>query len=468
MQTRIVQAEMVPALVQRVAELQQLDSMRHIPEAELKLLSAAAGLRMFEPHELIVAEHSIARHVFIIISGNAEQTMRDRDGIDVMLALLGRGDLFGEGGLFGVRYRRTSVRATTRCVVLQLRYADLQPYLSQLSEFYATLRLRFRERLLQTTLARVPLLSSLTTLERLMIAQQLDDRRVERGAEIICAGGLSEGLYIVAEGQATVMHNGRTLAVLAPGDLFGEMSLLDRAPHEASIVALTPVHLLILPQPTFEYLLTQRPDIAEALHHLAALRRQIDRSPEHIAVTEQLLETGIIRGEYALVRHTEQCAPNCRRCEDACATRFEKPRLHFNGTLINGREAANTCRHCQWSAECVEACPEDAFRLDSDGHLVITDKCIGCGACITACPYDAINDVPVYAQVTNPVQWLLRSVHRQQPIMMRANKCDACSGYEDHACIAACPTGALQWVPIEELYQPKVVPALQSKLITRA
>lgn len=445
----------LPDELDRVAALQQLDSMRHLPLAELEVLARHIVLRMFEPYTTIIAEQSVARHVYLLVAGNVEQSMHGDEGGDITLALLGRGDLFGEGGLFGVRYRRTSVRTTSRSSVLQFHNAALQANMEQLPQFYTMLRTRFRERLLQTTLARVPLLATLTAFERLSMAQQIEDQRIDRGVDILKTGGMSEGLYILAEGQATVVHDGRTLAVLSPGELFGEMSLLDNAPHEATITALTPVHLLVLPRPTLEYLLRQRPDVATGLQQLARQRKQTDRTLEHIGITEQLIATGIVRGRKALVRQAERCAPDCHRCETACDDRFGQPRLHFSGTSFGALEAADTCRHCQWSAECVEACPEDAFRLDQAGHLVITDRCTGCGECVPACPYDAIDLQPVYPATSSPLAWLLRHVGKQQPAQNRANKCDACSGYDDHACVSACPTGALQWIPLEALYHPK-------------
>jgi CRP-like cAMP-binding protein/Fe-S-cluster-containing hydrogenase component 2 len=455
METHILEQQAAASAPSRVAALQQLDSMQHLPIAELEILAKHAVLRMFEPYTAIVAEQSVSRHVFLVIAGNVEQSMHDGDGGEIMLALLGRGDLFGEGGLFGVRYRRTSVRATSRSIVLQFHNSALQANAERLPQFYNALRLRFRERLLQTTLARVPLLAPLNPFERLSMAQQLDDKRVDRGVDILQAGGMSEGLYILAEGQATVVRDGRTLAVLAPGDIFGEMSLLDNEPHEATITALTPVQLLILPRQTFEYLLRQRPDVARGLQQLATARKRTDRTPDHIATTERLVETGIMRGSMALVRQHELCDPECQRCITACGDRFGKPRLRFSDVQFGALEAADTCRHCQWSAECVESCPEDAFRLDQDGHLVVTDRCTGCGICVDACPYDAINLLPVYASTYNPFTWLMRQIGRQQPTQNLANKCDACSGYDDHACVSACPTGALQWIPIEELYQPE-------------
>ena len=439
----------------KIAALQQFDSLQNLPLVELELLAQHAVLRVFEPFAPIVIEQSVARHLFLVVAGAVEQSMRDSTGHQITLALLGRGDLFGEGGLFGLRYRRTSAHATMRTSVLQFNNSALQTNADLLAQFYATLRLYFRERLLQTTLARVPLLATLTPFDRLSMAQQLDVRRVERGGDLLQAGGMSEGLYILAEGQAIVVRDERTLAVLAPGDLLGEMSLLDASPHEATITALTSVQLLVMPRPPYEYLLNQRPDVAAGLRQLAQQRKHTDRTDEHIAITERLVETGIVRGSQALVRQHELCDPACHRCEEACADRFGQARLHFSGTMFGPLEAADTCRHCQWSAECVEACPEDAFRLDHDGHLVVTDRCTGCGACVPACPYDAIEMLPLYPTTYNPLTWLLRQVGRQQPSRSCANKCDACSGFDDHACVNACPTGALQWIPVEALYQPE-------------
>lgn len=427
--------------------------MRHLPIAELELLAQHAVLRMVEPDVVIAAEREVARHLWLLLEGNAEQTMYHTDSGEVLLSLLGRGDIFGEGGLFGARYRRTTVRASSRCTLLQFSFAALLPLLPRLTELHSSLRVRFRERLLQTTLARVPLLAPLNPLERLSIAAQLDDLHVDRDVEIMQAGGMSDGLFIVAEGQIKVVHRDRIVAVFGPGEIFGEMSLLDNAPHDASIVSLTPAHLLVVPRPAYEALLERHPEVAAGLHELAQARREVDRSSDHIELVERMVETGVVRGTPVLVRDPQLCQPGCKRCVDACADRFEVARLGFSGLMFGQHEVADSCRHCEWGAECAESCPYDAFRLDSAGNLVITDKCTGCGECITACPYHAVNEVPIYPPSTNPMQWLMRHAGRIQPERTLANKCDACSGHNDFACVDACPTGALQWIPVEQLFK---------------
>jgi Fe-S-cluster-containing hydrogenase component 2 len=60
----------------------------------------------------------------------------------------------------------------------------------------------------------------------------------------------------------------------------------------------------------------------------------------------------------------------------------------------------------------------------------------------------------------SPLQQLRRQLRRlKTPTIslvaasptQRANKCDLCHGYDDLACVSACPTGALQLMPVEEL-----------------
>lgn len=47
------------------------------------------------------------------------------------------------------------------------------------------------------------------------------------------------------------------------------------------------------------------------------------------------------------------------------------------------------CNHCE-NAPCVRCCPTGASHIVEGGVVLVTpEKCIGCGACIQACPYDA-------------------------------------------------------------------------------
>lgn len=96
---------------------------------------------------------------------------------------------------------------------------------------------------------------------------------------------------------------------------------------------------------------------------------------------------------------------------------------------------SNACNHCD-SPACFSACPQGAIAKDGETGLVYNDpeKCIGCGTCVEACPYDA------------PRVDSERGISR---------KCDGCidrvSKGEKPICVDACPLRCLEFDDIEAL-----------------
>ncbi len=438
-----------------VAALQQLDNLSKLPTDELRRIAPLCVLRAFEAGTSITTEREIAHVFFIVLQGSVTISRSDAAGQTVLLSLLGRGDVFGEGGIFGSRFRRITAYAETRVLLLQIRYDEFTPLMQSLPRFTAQLRRAYRERLLQTTLARVPLFGGLTAIERMALAGELDEWEVERNGVIEGSGQeshpLGRALHIIAEGQAVVIRDGRRVAVLNAGDFFGEMELLcvDTAP--ADITALTPVRILSLPGATFMQLVEEHPAIGTGMRELAHERLKAGTAESHVKVTEAAITSGIVRGPKVLARIPALCPPGCSLCEAACGERYGAPRIRLNGTAFGEFDVPTGCRHCSWSAECVEACPEDAIQFDDNGFLVVNDRCTGCAACAVACPYDAITMIPLYPPVSGAMDWMLRRVRRPEPLRKDANKCDGCHGYSDQACISICPTGSLRWVSATEL-----------------
>jgi len=92
------------------------------------------------------------------------------------------------------------------------------------------------------------------------------------------------------------------------------------------------------------------------------------------------------------------------------------------------------CRHCE-DAPCIAVCPTEAIRRTGDDQPVLLDRdrCIGCKCCIFICPFGVIE------------------MSRDGKA---AVKCDLCAertaAGRDPACVAACPTGALRFVELDE------------------
>lgn len=119
-------------------------------------------------------------------------------------------------------------------------------------------------------LARVPLLADLEASELERIAQVAIPRSFPKGARVFHEGDHSDACYVVREGEVRVTRehsDGRAiaLATLGPGELVGELAMLDGGVRSASVEALTDVELLALSAADMRGLLERNADITTKL-----------------------------------------------------------------------------------------------------------------------------------------------------------------------------------------------------------
>ncbi len=83
--------------------------------------------------------------------------------------------------------------------------------------------------------------------------------------------------FVIVEGTATVIRNNVKLADLGPGDLVGELALLDGRPRTATVVARTNMHLLVFSRQEFVHLCGSFPTVTfKVLIEVAARLRHAD------------------------------------------------------------------------------------------------------------------------------------------------------------------------------------------------
>jgi DMSO reductase iron-sulfur subunit len=139
--------------------------------------------------------------------------------------------------------------------------------------------------------------------------------------------------------------------------------------------------------------------------------------------------------------YNQKYCVGCQACETACKNRNKvdvgvRYRIveHFEKE-VNERQVdrylSHACMHCEKPA-CAEVCPVKAYTKREDG-IVIHDqsKCVGCGYCLYACPYQA---------------------PKMNPNKHKAEKCNLCydlmDAGEQPACVRGCP---LQILAVGEL-----------------
>lgn len=92
------------------------------------------------------------------------------------------------------------------------------------------------------------------------------------GHVIARQGEIGTGFFVVVVGGVRVVRDGEVLARLGPGDFFGELSVLDRQPRNASVIAEGPTTCLAIASWDFEAALLANPAVTLAILRGVATR----------------------------------------------------------------------------------------------------------------------------------------------------------------------------------------------------
>jgi Fe-S-cluster-containing dehydrogenase component len=145
---------------------------------------------------------------------------------------------------------------------------------------------------------------------------------------------------------------------------------------------------------------------------------------------------------YGMVIDTRLCV-GCADCVVACATENGVPDGYCRDWIVEAVQGAyptarleirsERCNHCD-RPPCVGCCPTGASHVADPGRVVLVDahRCIGCKACLAACPYDA------------------RYVHPQGHV----DKCTFCAHRTAQggqpACVSVCPTRCMHFGDLDD------------------
>jgi CRP/FNR family cyclic AMP-dependent transcriptional regulator len=119
-----------------------------------------------------------------------------------------------------------------------------------------------------------------------LCASSLRVRRYRKNETIFHEGDPGDSLYIVESGSVKIVllspesEEGAIIATLSRGDFFGELALLDGAPHSATAVAMEPTDALVLKRDRFEDLVETEPLLRRAL--FAGLVTELRRLTGHV------------------------------------------------------------------------------------------------------------------------------------------------------------------------------------------
>jgi CRP/FNR family transcriptional regulator, cyclic AMP receptor protein len=122
----------------------------------------------------------------------------------------------------------------------------------------------------EARLQAIPLFAGLGKKERRAVAKQADEVDVEPGRHLVREGDFAYEFFAIEEGTAEVRRGDQFLAELSPGDFFGEMGLIGNVTRNASVIATSPLSVMVLTGSAFRHIERELPAVS------AQIRRAIE------------------------------------------------------------------------------------------------------------------------------------------------------------------------------------------------
>jgi cAMP-dependent protein kinase regulator len=241
-------------VVERSPLLRALDD-----ESMMLVVKAFSGPIIVTAGADIITQGDIGDVFYLLEEGEVDVYVKKKDAAEAMkVHTYAAGDAFGELALMYNTPRAATCRAKVDCKVWSLDRLSFKCIIVAAA--------MLKRELYRGFLVSVPILSSLTELEIMTLADAMAEEKYEDG-DIICRQG-DDGkyFYLIREGEATCtiedkVGNKKIVASLSTGNYFGEVALLTSKPRQATVQAKGGLAVLAVDRATFTRVLGSVEDI---------------------------------------------------------------------------------------------------------------------------------------------------------------------------------------------------------------
>lgn len=422
---------------------------------QLRELVIDSTIHEMHPIQTVFEKNDYTDTFWSVLSGSVQVCLDENTTITLV-----KGDVFGEMGLLSGRRRMATVKAGLEgAVLMETPRKQIVKLVASVASFREAIDRIFMERALSSAVFPD---APQEFLRQLVLRAKL--RSYKKGQSLFLEGEEGKELFFIRKGSIKISKLNEAKVDVAQtyvpaGHIVGEMAILEEGGvRSASASAAVPSDVIVLRKDDLDELKELFPDALDSLSRVAEDRSiqnaLSDWSEESASLLDFMVKEGLTDAESVLLIDSNLCI-GCDNCESACAaTHGGYSRLDRKG----GKSFASiqlpiSCRHCE-NPLCMLDCPPDALTRKPDGEVVIRDSCIGCGNCVSNCPYGVIK--LVYDKHKNS-GWSLFNFFKKESSdkgPAKAAKCDMCHDLKGGAaCVRACPTGAAMRVNAARLVQ---------------
>lgn len=251
------------------AQMSQVTNIPKSPEVTAKLLSvvskspllrtldaeqkdmivkAFSGPIVKSPGENVIVQGDIGDTFYLLEDGTVDVYIKKGGADEMKVHTYKPGDSFGELAIMYNAPRAATCRVNTQSTLWVLDRVSFKVIV-------VAAAMQKRETY-KTFLQQVPILSSLTEMEILTLADSLAEEKYEDGSVICTQGEEGNYFYIIKEGEAVCYQHDsageeKLVASLGIGHYFGEIALLTSKPRQATVKAKGVLKVLAIDRATF-------------------------------------------------------------------------------------------------------------------------------------------------------------------------------------------------------------------------
>lgn len=287
--------------------LRRLSVFAHLPQSFFNYVAQQMHAQQLDAGDILFHQGDTSTDVFIITAGTVKAVLPDEYGRELILNEYHQGQFIGELALLSQQPRATTIIATepttlfkfTRETFLQALEKTTDIEYDSIADFHHYLRHYYKIQLLK----RIDWFAAMPADELSIVADKIHSKSFERNDILFQRGDFGDAFYIIVQGWVSAFVNSDkgsliVLNQLGPGQIFGEMALIDNKPRSAGIMALTPLEVLTLDRKEFLAVLKEHAPIAlETLRSLSGKLRFTATYLEQAIIWSQR----IADGDYSMV-----------------------------------------------------------------------------------------------------------------------------------------------------------------------
>jgi cAMP-dependent protein kinase regulator len=248
-----------------------------LDRASLRAFIEIFEAKLYPAKATVVEEGALGSEAYVVARGELDVTKRVAGGSPIHLARLGGGTLVGEMALLSRAPRAATVSTVSSTVLLVAAKQALDVAVAKIPELGREFAEHCRRRMLDNLVKTSAILRSVNPTERGELVQRFAIRSFEPGERIVTQGSPSEGLFIIASGEVSIVQNDEAgdktvVARLGSGEALGEVALVLRRPAIADVVANHPTVTLFLAREQFLKAVRAHPKVFVDLYELAVRR----------------------------------------------------------------------------------------------------------------------------------------------------------------------------------------------------